>query len=122
MRSDMDSLNPGKCMAQASHASNAFVKHASEIEKDISEWQNSTKQGFGTVIVLDGGGISKIEKKITPLVKMGMVAGMVFDPTYPILDGSVIHYIPINTCAYVYCDEYNKDIVEIFLSDLSLYK
>ena len=25
MRTDMDSLNPGKAMAQASHASNAFV-------------------------------------------------------------------------------------------------
>ena len=28
MRTDMDSMNPGKAMAQASHASNAFVSNA----------------------------------------------------------------------------------------------
>ena len=30
MRNDMKSMNPGKAMAQASHASNAFVNTASD--------------------------------------------------------------------------------------------
>ena len=28
MRTDMNSMNPGKAMAQASHASNAFITHS----------------------------------------------------------------------------------------------
>ena len=60
MRNDMDSMNPGKAMAQASHAANAFVANDIwEMEQmpdgivDLkNQWQNETTQGFGTVIVL----------------------------------------------------------------------
>ena len=51
MRTDMDSMNPGKAMAQASHASNAFVYRWGK-EKAVKEWQGETQQGFGTVLVL----------------------------------------------------------------------
>ena len=58
MRTDLDSMNRGKAMAQASHASNAFVNHeildgtfgiASNMRED---WKHQTEQGFGTVLVL----------------------------------------------------------------------
>ena len=56
MRTDMDSMNPGKAMAQASHASNAFVSNAEpgyNIDEELfNAWQGSTTQGFGTVLVL----------------------------------------------------------------------
>lgn len=122
MRTDMASLNPGKAMAQASHASNAFVEKARIQGKDISSWQNETKQGFGTVIVLDGGKISDIEKRMSILWCMdNVVADLVVDPTYPLIDGEALHYLNITTCAYVYADEYSMDQVKYILSDLKLH-
>lgn len=51
MRNDLASMNAGRCMAQASHASNAFI-HKFGKDKLVKEWQNQTNQGFGTAIVL----------------------------------------------------------------------
>ena len=56
MRTDMDSMNPGKAMAQASHASNAFVFRFGK-ENLVKQWQGETQQGFGTVLVLDVPGV-----------------------------------------------------------------
>ncbi len=69
MRTDMASGTPGKMMAQASHASNAFVKRAFDVGEDISGWTNQTDQGFGTVIVLDGGNINDIRNSIEILYR-----------------------------------------------------
>ena len=44
MRTDMDSMNPGKAMAQASHASNTFVFRFGK-ENLVKQWQGETKQG-----------------------------------------------------------------------------
>lgn len=63
MRSDMASMNPGKAMAQASHAANAFVHETKQKFENgetlpgdaislFDSWVNSTEQGFGTVLVL----------------------------------------------------------------------
>lgn len=121
MRSDMASMNSGKGMAQASHASNAFVKHANNARYDISAWEESTPQGFGTVYVLDGGSIESIRKAVDPLIELGLIAGYVNDPTYPVVDGKVFHAINIDTCAYVYCDEYSQSFVKMALSDFGLH-
>lgn len=122
MRTDMNSANAGKMMAQASHASNAFVNNAAKVGKDISSWTQETNQGFGTVYVLDGGSISNIEKKISMLWSMGnILADLVVDPTYPLIDGTAIHYLNIATCAYVYADENVMDQVKFVLSDMSLH-
>jgi len=106
IRNDLPSMNAGKAMAQASHASNAFVfsqlkRWASEPMKagwnkflmfvglkkfandDFLKWVHSTDQGFGTVLVL-----AVDEKQMRSTVdaadKMGFVSGIVNDPTYPI--------------------------------------
>lgn len=122
MRTDMASMNSGKGMAQASHASNAFVNKANLNKKDISAWQNETNQGFGTVIVLDGGKIADIEKKMSILWCMdNILADLVVDPTYPLIDGNAIHYLNIVTCAYVYADDSCMDQVKYILSDLKLH-
>lgn len=62
MRTDMDSMNPGKACAQAAHAANAFVDfmHFSGLttattEKLCNEWREQTGLGFGTTIVLNAG-------------------------------------------------------------------
>ena len=121
MRSDMDSHTPGKKMAQASHASNAFVKHAKGYGYDISAWEEATSQGFGTVYVLDGGSMDKIRSAVGTLIESGFIAGYVNDPTYPVVDGKVVHAINIDTCAYVYADAYSNSIVKIALKDFGLH-
>lgn len=107
MRNDLDSLSSGKAMAQASHASNAFVHQAEklafsneEVLGSLEEWRGETTQGFGTVIVL-GGSMNDIVDTIDMMQK-DYICEIVHDPTYPIKDGDVTHLIPLNTCAYVF--------------------
>ena len=89
MRNDMTSMNPGKAMAQASHASNQFVATLPRDARDIyNEWLQC--EGFGTVLARS----------------LDLVSGVVHDPTYPIQDGTATHYVPVDTCAYIFG---NKD-------------
>lgn len=87
MRTDLPSMNAGKAMAQASHASNAFVKMS---EGDLVEpratlaktWQQETSQGFGTVLVLAATG-EQIEKAVSEARARLFSAARITDPTYP---------------------------------------
>ena len=126
MRNDLDSLNPGKAMAQASHASNAFV-HSVEPAYNVDEvlfrtWEESTPQGFGTVLVL-----SVNEEQMETAVKVAesfgvdkFPCGIVHDPTYPILDGEVCHYIPLNTCGYIFGDK-DDVLLQSIVGNFELY-
>lgn len=116
MRSDLDSMNSGKGMAQASHASNAFVKEMNEsllisenlpnsvMQRLFNEWQLQTPQGFGTVLVL---AVNEIEMLTAVEVarKLSIVAEVIHDPTYPLQDGDFCHFLPLNTCAYIFGDK-----------------
>ena len=119
MRSDMVSMNPGKAMAQASHASNAMVhkakKHGSaKVQNLLHKWENDTKQGFGTCLVLDVDN----EANILDILKSykgnkDVLADIVNDPTYPVRDGDITHYVSINTCGYVFLDKNDTEACEI---------
>jgi peptidyl-tRNA hydrolase len=115
MRSDLESMNPGKAMAQAAHAATAFERKIhgimrdddedSNIENLYNEWRNSTSQGFGTKVVLDAideAGISGI--LFDAMYNKVPVHDTILDPTYPLRDGKVTHYIPLVTCGYVFTD------------------
>lgn len=92
MRNDLPSMNSGKAMAQASHASNAFVNYMRydrceeadglECEELVNMWQGQTPQGFGTVLVLS---VNEDQMRAAVQVSnaVGMRAGIVNDPTYP---------------------------------------
>jgi peptidyl-tRNA hydrolase len=139
MRNDMASMNCGKAIAQGSHASNAFVKHmegfiqewngkpvrTDQIMSNIngfSNWEKETNQGFGTVLVLEAK-YNDMKNTVDILSKLGYVSGMVFDPTYPIVDGEVVHYIPIETCGYVFVPQKEKDyIASSLLGKFQLHK
>ena len=121
MRTDMDSLNPGKAMAQASHASNALVYRWGK-ENIVKEWQGETQQGFGTVLVL---GVTGDEMyKVVDTVKEDLrfkeevYADIIHDPTYPVQDGEVVHHIPVDTCGYVFGD---TDSLEDLLGEYELH-
>lgn len=54
MRNDLPSLNSGKAMAQASHASSQFIRlFRPENNEIVRRWCDEGK-GFGTTIVLEG--------------------------------------------------------------------
>lgn len=131
MRNDLDSMNPGKAIAQGSHASNAFVDHFHAFAQEcnskavhegletatmngFNEWENSTQQGFGTVLVLEGN-MNDITSRVSLLSSCGYVAGVVHDPTYPIVDGQVVHHIPLNTCAYVFVPNKESDPMAVHM-------
>lgn len=103
MRTDIPSMNPGKAMAQASHASNAFVSKLNELRKlakdnndkrdyiphqlemEAHGWETSTDQGFGTVLVLgcELDDIRKIAGSVQVEQPTDLLFGSVVDPTYP---------------------------------------
>lgn len=133
MRTDLKSMNPGKAMAQASHAANAcaFEGRASnfinfiDIKEMFYAWQGSTPQGFGTCIVLDGGKMDAIKDKIeeiraiAKLYNEPIISGIVHDPSYHLMDGSTLHRIPLDTCAYVMC--YRDSEIARELKDFKLH-
>lgn len=140
MRNDLKSMNSGKAIAQGSHAANAFVNHFNNYKSSVKEtdtkdkiekfehlnnsfykWKNSTSQGFGTVLVLEVP-MSKIYSAIDILSK-DYIAGVVYDPTYPILDGDVVHHIPLDTCGYVFVENKEEDITAAaVLSQIPLHR
>lgn len=139
MRNDLDSMNPGKAIAQGSHASNAFVHHfhgfaqqynSQSVHEGIhtatmngfNEWENSTHQGFGTVLTLEGR-MSDFTSIVNIFKSLGYIANVVHDPTYPIVDGEVVHYIPLDTCAYVFIPNKEKDeFASTLLKRFSLHR
>ncbi len=134
MRTDLPSMNAGKAMAQASHASNAFIKkHGKTTE--AKEWADSTNQGFGTVIVL-----SATRCDLETVVSEVTMSDLVVDPTYPYIvsseiaglineskhtvdpiiknDGNVVLHREEVTCAYVFGD---KEALKHVLGHLKLH-
>lgn len=138
MRNDLDSMNSGKAIAQGSHASNAFVfayhewmatastnqtdKQTSTLHQAFNRWQNETVQGFGTVLVLEGS-MTDIIDTFDDAVTAGYMADIIHDPTYPIVDGNVVHHIPLNTCAYMFVPDKLTDVTAAqILSKYNLHK
>ena len=139
MRADLSSMNPGKAIAQGSHASNAFVHHfhgyAQEYNSKsvhtgietatmtgFNEWENSTRQGFGTVLTLEGQ-MREFYPVVNIFKSLGYVAGVVHDPTYPVVDGEIVHHIPLDTCAYVFVPNKEQDeLASNLLKKFSLHR
>lgn len=113
MRNDLASMNPGKACAQCNHAGTQFLTLT---DKSLyTGWLNQAN-GFGTVIVLTGS-IKQIDDAINSAKLFNYTAEKVMDPTYPVTDGEVTHYIPLVTCGYIFGD---KKAVSDFVSGLKL--
>ena len=114
MRSDMVSMNPGKAMAQAAHAANAFIYSVDEAMRKaetavfseqvvfVRHWQRQTSQGFGTTITLEVPSEKELHEHVATAQILGLFSGVVHDPTYPVRDGKITHLIPVDTCGYVF--------------------
>lgn len=91
MRHDIDNMNPGKGMAQASHASlhaHKEIQANYRFEPFREAWAEWLKQadGFGTTIVLEGATLSMmmdIDVDHQVPKEAPYAAGIVYDPTYP---------------------------------------
>ena len=105
MRTDMASMNPGKGMAQAAHAANAFVHDWGESSEYVSGWQKQTPQGFGTTITLAVPNEAAMIDMIAIADALGYPASIIHDPSYPVRDGEVTHLIPIDTCGYIFVED-----------------
>jgi peptidyl-tRNA hydrolase len=80
MRNDLASMSTGRAMAQASHASNAFV-HEHLYDASVQSWQNQTTQGFGTAIVLSASA-SEIANCLVEANERGLFNNRVIDPEW----------------------------------------
>jgi hypothetical protein len=89
MRNDLPSMNVGKAMAQASHASNQAVWEAMGLQGEnaqpqidlVRAWQQECK-GFGTAIILSAN-IGEITVEMDAFDDdPAAVCGLVTDPTY----------------------------------------
>ncbi len=108
MRTDMASMNPGKGMAQAAHAANAFVRDWGESSEYVLDWQKQTPQGFGTTITLAVTNEDAMRDMIDIARALDYPAGIIHDPSYPVRDGEITHLIPINTCGYIFVEDASK--------------
>lgn len=136
MRTDLESMNAGKGMAQACHAANQCVKTIRDcsdfnikLNDMLTQWEQQSNKGFGTTIVLDGGTENNIQMTVEALQNKNskvkfcdhdIIAGMTFDPSYPLKDGNTLHIIPLYTCAFVFSNKNNKN-VRFLLDKMSLH-
>lgn len=141
MRDELNSFSSGKKMAQAAHAGNAFETafeaemHKARLENKLDhsnptketdlytsfwEWKRQTLQGFGTTIVL-GASMAQIRTDVECLGRAGFLTEIIHDPTYPLVDGSVTHLIPLDTCAYVFAPNKDNVYLRIVLDKYSLH-
>lgn len=123
MRTDLDSLNPGKAIAQGSHATSLFENEMQGNQDDhmnlLSLKWDSDCIGFGTTIVLGVPNERELKSRISEASdRSKVISDIVLDPTYPIKDGQAIHCLPLVTCGYIFGD---KSDVEPFIKGLSLY-
>ena len=81
MRKDLPSMNAGKAMAQASHATSAFSEDNCDSES-FTQWSQSTSQHFGTALVL-AADKQQIIDVVGKARQLGIPASVVDDPSYP---------------------------------------
>ncbi len=121
MRTDLASMNPGKAMAQSHHNYGALKRAVrgsgdAELKKQYLEWQETSYQDFGTVIVLGGNEYDiRDAMEYAQRIKARVVCGWVRDDSYPILDGDTVHEVRLNTNAFVFGTKQDcHDIIKTF--------
>lgn len=107
MRTDLPSLNPGKAMAQAAHAANAFQTVVQDLclshpdQRAANHWMRQARQGFGTTVVL-AATLDQIRNAHTVAARIGLISDVILDSTYPEDGPEGRTYAPVETCGYVF--------------------
>lgn len=105
MRTDVPQPLVGRHAAQSNHAGTAFVirayrKKDPALIEQIDEWEQEG-DGFGTTIVKEVTA-AEMKQAVSLATLMGVYADIVHDPEYFIKDGDSVHFIPVDTCAFVF--------------------
>lgn len=122
MRNDMDSLNPGKAVAQGAHAANLFdwamdnVPQTARFQEMHNQWVESGG-GFGVTLCISVND-RQLHQVVEFMTNAGYPSDIVHDPSYPLLDGETLFLIPVDTCGYVFGD---KDELAAILRQFELY-
>lgn len=111
MRSGLDSMTPGKAIAQGSHATNDFensIKYATNNKKVITGYTHWIEdRTFGRCLTLAIPSLIKLDGIMGKLEELDFLTsevlfGEIVDPTYPIRDGNTTHHIELKTCGWVF--------------------
>jgi peptidyl-tRNA hydrolase len=105
MREDVPQPLVGRHAAQSNHAGTAFVMRAyrkddAVLMAEINEWAKEG-DGFGTTIVKTVT-YAEMKQAVSLATLMGLYADIVHDPEYFVKDGDKTHFIPVDTCAFVF--------------------
>lgn len=129
MRNDLASMNPGKAIAQGSHATSFFQWTAEQnryntgtkfTSESYDQWLEETYQRFGTVITLAVTEV-QLHTAVAIMARMGYIAGVVNDETYPVTDGSITHLISIDTCGFIFIPDAEDSVIRGVLRNFPLY-
>lgn len=112
MRTDLQSMNPGKACAQAHHA--AAMMLGSAEDEVVQEWRMQAGL-FGTVLTF-GVDEKALYISVRTAHTLNLRAGLVLDPSYPVRDGQFTHKLALMTCGYVLARKSQVD----FLANLQL--
>lgn len=105
-RTDMDSMTPGRIIAQGTHAAHYFSKIMEDVRhlnKEMFErfnmWKKETSYGFGTAIVLKPNKVTNQIDEFNMLYNRtignpSVICNILIDPEYVIVDGDTIHLVP----------------------------
>jgi exo-beta-1,3-glucanase (GH17 family) len=97
VRTDLQSMTPGKAQAHSGHAANHFVYNhyinSKDVERkaDIESWMKQAN-GFGTQINLKGSW-QEVMQSVDEADTDGFITGIVIDPTYPYIVNSEIRHL-----------------------------
>jgi hypothetical protein len=92
--------------AQSGHAANQMVyqvrqKNVESLNTMLAEWEAETGMGFGTEIVI-ATHYADVKQTVEMAALLGHHAAMMLDPTFPLHDGKTTHYLPIESCGYIF--------------------
>ena len=140
LRSDLESMTPGKAAAQVAHAATQHaMRYAGELKPteatlarksshDFFNWADSYH--FGTTIVLDGGSFEpSVPEEIAQIMNVVYAEtegasrniGRVIDPSYPIRDGKVTHLLSLTTCVWIFYDPEEDPYLDSMVKRFKLY-
>lgn len=129
MRNDLASMNPGKAIAQGSHATSFFQWTAEQnrynsgtkfTSEAYDQWLNGTYQRCGTVITLAVNEL-QLRTAVAIMLKMEYIAGVFRDDTYPLKDGDITHLIPLDTCGFIFVPDAKDSVARAVLKNFPLH-
>lgn len=137
-RTDMETMTPGRAIAQATHAATKMIFDIHNVPEDDGDFTELSQMledyldeanGFGTTIVLKPKSEFDQDEEFAYLSKKLIeesddfvypaISNIVIDPEYFIKDGRTTHIIPnVTTCMYFFGD---PDDLKSLLGSYELY-